>query len=105
MFYAAAGGRGGGQLQLQLQAEQREERGEQPRHLRQPEQVVCEHQQLQPGLHSRLVMGDVRSHEVMTGHLVGGGHRVLRGHPLPVLPVRPVCPRHVLASARHPDYP
>ena len=41
----------------------------------------------------------------MPGHLVGGGHRVLRGHPLPVLPVRPVCPRHMLASARHPDYP
>ena len=59
-----SGGRGGGQLQLQLQAEQREERGEQPRHLRQPEQVVGEHQQLQPGLHSGLVMGDVRTRQV-----------------------------------------
>ena len=62
VLYAAAGGRGGRQLQLQLQAEQREERGQQARHLRQPEQVVGEHQQLQPGLHSGLVMGDVRGH-------------------------------------------
>ena len=104
MFYAAAGGRGGGQLQLQLQTEQREERGEQPRHLRQPQQVVGEHQQLQPGLQHTVVWSWAMG-GVMTGHLVGGGHRVLRGHPLPVLPVRPVCPRHVLASARHPDYP
>ena len=55
VFYAAAGGRGGGQLQIQLQAEQREERGEQPRHLRQPQQVVGEHQQLQPGLQHTVV--------------------------------------------------